>query len=75
LGIYSCSRRLQGKHENCRQGEKMRKCSFCGNDIEPGTGKMFVRKDATVLFFCSSKCEKNMLKLKRNPRRRKWSRK
>ncbi|MDI6916285.1 MAG: 50S ribosomal protein L24e [Thermoplasmatales archaeon] len=52
----------------------MRKCSFCGDDIEPGTGKMFVRKDATVLLFCSSKCEKNMLKLKRNPRRRKWSR-
>ncbi|MBA3044001.1 50S ribosomal protein L24e [archaeon] len=51
----------------------MRKCSFCKNDMEPGTGKMFVKKDAAVLFFCSNKCKKNMLKLKRNPRRMKWA--
>src|SRR5881397_586222 len=32
-----------------------RSCSFCGNEIEPGTGKMFIRKDGTVFLFCSHK--------------------
>ncbi|OYT33256.1 50S ribosomal protein L24e [Archaeoglobales archaeon ex4484_92] len=48
-------------------------CSFCGGEIEPGTGKMFVRKDGKILYFCSGKCEKSMLKLKRNPRKLKWT--
>jgi large subunit ribosomal protein L24e len=48
-------------------------CSFCGSDIEPGTGKLFVKKDGTVLFFCKSKCQKNMLKLGRIPRRVRWT--
>lgn len=51
-----------------------RTCSFCGNTIEPGTGKMFIRKDGTVFYFCSNKCHKNLLKLKRIPRRVKWTR-
>ena len=50
-----------------------RSCSFCGNDIEPGTGKMFVRKDGTVLYFCKNKCQKNLLQLKRIPRRVQWT--
>ncbi len=41
--------------------------------MEPGTGKLFVRKDGKVFDFCSSKCEKNMLKLKRKPRTTKWT--
>jgi len=48
-------------------------CSFCGNEIEPGTGKMYVKKDGTVLYFCKSKCQKNMLKLGRVPRRVRWT--
>ncbi len=48
-------------------------CSFCGNEIEPGTGKMFVKIDGRVLNFCKNKCHKNMLKLKRIPRRVGWS--
>ncbi|HIQ50242.1 MAG TPA: 50S ribosomal protein L24e [Nanoarchaeota archaeon] len=51
------------------------RCSFCKREIEPGTGKMFVRTDGKILYFCSSKCEKNMLELKRNPRKVKWVRK
>ena len=35
-------------------------CDFCGGDIEPGTGTMFVRTDGTTVRFCSSKCEKNV---------------
>ncbi len=52
---------------------EMRICSFCGYEIEPGTGKMYVRRDGRILYFCSGKCEKNMLKLKRNPRKLKWT--
>ena len=48
------------------------KCSFCKAEIRPGTGKMFVKRDGSVLFFCSSKCEKNMLKLGRKSRKVKW---
>ena len=50
-------------------------CSFCGEEIEVGTGKMYVRRDGKVFYFCSGKCEKNMLELKRNPRKLKWTRK
>ncbi len=50
-----------------------RTCSFCGKDIEPGTGRMYVKKDGTVLYFCSSKCYKNMMELKRVPRRVTWT--
>lgn len=51
----------------------MVKCSFCGNIIEKGTGKMYIKSDGKVLYFCSTKCEKNMLKLKRKPRNLKWT--
>ena len=49
-------------------------CSFCGNNIEKGTGKMYVKKDAKVLYFCSMKCEKNMIKLGRTSRLTEWTR-
>ena len=52
-----------------------RKCSFCGEKIEPGTGKMFVKKDGTVLNFCTNKCYKNMIELKRVPRTTTWTEK
>lgn len=53
----------------------MASCSFCGEKIEKGIGKMFVFKTGKVLHFCSSKCEKNMLKLKRKARNLKWTKK
>jgi len=52
----------------------MAKCTFCGEFIEKGTGKMYVKVDGKILYFCSSKCEKNMLKLKRKPITTRWSR-
>ncbi len=52
-----------------------RLCTFCGGDVEPGTGKMYVKKDGSIYFFCKSKCQKNMLGLKRVPRRTRWSEK
>jgi large subunit ribosomal protein L24e len=38
-----------------------------------GTGLTYVKNDGTMLRFCTSKCRKNMLELKRIPRRLKWS--
>ncbi|MCJ7444894.1 MAG: 50S ribosomal protein L24e [Methanotrichaceae archaeon] len=51
-----------------------RKCSFCSKSIESGTGKLYARKDGTIYYFCSSKCENNV-KLGRVTRRVKWARK
>lgn len=52
-----------------------RMCSFCNTTIAPGTGKIYAKKDGTVYYFCSSKCEKNMIKLGRVPRRVEWAKK
>ncbi len=49
------------------------KCSFCGHEIDVGTGKMFVFKTGKVNYFCTQKCEKNQLKLKRKSRFLKWT--
>jgi len=37
-----------------------------------GTGKMYVKVSGQILYFCSSKCEKNLIKLGRIPREEKW---
>ncbi len=51
-----------------------RVCSFSGEEIEPGTGIMYVKRDGTVLWFINSKAKKNYIKLRRNPRRTEWTR-
>ena len=51
----------------------MAKCSFCGNAIKPATGLLFVKKEGTALFFCSRKCEKNMVNLGRSPGKTRWT--
>ncbi len=50
----------------------MARCSFCDKPVVRGTGVMYVRKSGKILWFCSMKCEKNMLKLKRKSTRVKW---
>ena len=50
------------------------RCTFCGANIYTGTGKIYVKKSGRVLHFCSSKCEKNLIKLGRKPRDIKWTR-
>ncbi|MEM4662615.1 MAG: 50S ribosomal protein L24e [Candidatus Diapherotrites archaeon] len=50
-------------------------CSFCKTKIPDGTGKIVVTKAGKTLYFCSGKCEKNMLKLGRSPNKLKWTRK
>jgi large subunit ribosomal protein L24e len=49
------------------------KCTYCKKEILEGTGIMFVKKDGTIYNFCSGKCEKNMLKLKRKSSALKWT--
>ncbi|WP_122089977.1 50S ribosomal protein L24e [Halalkalicoccus subterraneus] len=49
-----------------------RTCDYTGEDIEPGTGVMFVRTDGTVLNFVDSKAEKNYF-LGREARDLEWT--
>lgn len=48
-------------------------CGFCGSNIEPGTGTIYVRRSGNIVDFCSRKCRVNMINLKRVPRRTKWT--
>lgn len=42
--------------------------------VEPGTGKLYVKKDGTTFFLCSSKCQNN-LTMGRLPRKTIWTEK
>ena len=48
-------------------------CSFCGKEIQKGKGIIYAKADGKVLYFCSSKCKKNALGLKRLGRYWKWT--
>ncbi|MGD2066971.1 MAG: 50S ribosomal protein L24e [Candidatus Bathyarchaeota archaeon] len=52
---------------------KSKDCSFCGHTFPPGTGMMYIRNDGTILWFCSSKCRKSSIELKRDSRKVKWT--
>jgi large subunit ribosomal protein L24e len=49
-----------------------RECDYCGSDIEPGTGTMFVRTDGETIHYCSTKCESNA-NLGREARDQEWT--
>ena len=51
----------------------MVKCTFCGKEFAKGTGKMYIKADGKIFYFCSSKCEKNQIKHKRKARNLKWT--
>lgn len=51
----------------------MVKCSFCGTEASQYIGLHLIRNDGTIAYFCSSKCRKNALKLKRDRKRVKWT--
>jgi large subunit ribosomal protein L24e len=48
------------------------KCIFCGETIERGRGKFLVKRDGSLHWFCSNKCEKNQ-KLGRSPLKTRWT--
>jgi len=52
---------------------KKHTCSFCGTDIEPGAGPLYVKNDGSLLYLCSSKCRRSALYLKRRARKLKWT--
>lgn len=51
----------------------MVECNFCGTQIKTGTGKIYAKKDGTAYNFCSNKCERNLIGLKRKPVKTKWT--
>ncbi|UCH37161.1 MAG: 50S ribosomal protein L24e [Candidatus Bathyarchaeota archaeon] len=48
-------------------------CTFCMKEFSAGYGMMYVKNDGTILRFCSSKCRRSMIDLKRDPRKLKWT--
>jgi ribosomal protein L24E len=51
----------------------MPKCTFCGESIAKGTGKMYILNDGKILWFDRSKCQKNYFHLGRKPLETKWT--
>jgi len=49
-----------------------RTCDYTGEEIEPGTGTMYVKNDGTILHFKDSKAEKNYF-LGREARDLEWT--
>ena len=50
----------------------MAKCSFCGGRTPDARGKMFVRNDGKIFYFCNSKCQGNW-RLHREGKNVKWT--
>ncbi len=49
------------------------KCTFCGDTIPAGTGTIYVFTSGKTANFCSMKCKKNQLKLKRKAIHTRWT--
>lgn len=41
------------------------KCTYCAKEIKKGTGMMYVFRIGTLNYFCSSRCYKSSIKMKR----------
>jgi len=52
---------------------RIMKCSFCGREIRPGTGFMYVKNDGSILWFCSRRCYKYMIEQGKKARKLKWT--
>ncbi len=52
---------------------KILKCSYCGSEILPGTGMTFVKNSGEILRFCSKKCRKMRLEVKKPARKVRWT--
>jgi large subunit ribosomal protein L24e len=41
------------------------KCAYCSTEIKKGTGTMFVYNTGLIKYYCSSRCFKNDVQMKR----------
>ncbi len=48
------------------------KCTFCGGSVPEGRGKMFVKKDGKIHYYCNSKCQKNA-RMGRTGKKTRWT--
>jgi large subunit ribosomal protein L24e len=53
----------------------MPRCSFCKQNYEIPRGLTLILNDGNILYFCSGKCRKNQLFLKRDNKKVNWVRK
>ena len=51
----------------------MVKCIFCGKDENSFRGLTILKNDGSTAYYCSGKCRKNVLHLKRDKRKIKWT--
>lgn len=51
----------------------MTKCVFCGVEESSYKGVNQINNDGSISYFCSSKCRKNALKLRRDKSKLKWT--
>lgn len=51
----------------------MVRCTFCNKEMEKGTGKKLIQNDGKTVYLCTSKCDRNMIKLGRKARNLKWT--
>lgn len=51
----------------------MVKCVFCGREEHPHIGLHIIQNDGNIVYYCSSKCRKNALKLGRDRIKTRWT--
>lgn len=51
----------------------MTKCTFCGKDEKPYKGTHLITNKGETNYFCSSKCLRNSVKLRRDKRKVRWT--
>ena len=51
----------------------MVKCIFCGREESPHKGVHLIKNIGVIAYYCSSKCQKNAEKLKRDKRKVRWT--
>ena len=54
-------------------GKNMVKCFFCGKNKNSFAGIHLFKNDGSIAYFCSSKCRKNTIKLRRDKRKIRWT--
>lgn len=51
----------------------MHRCAFCGREFPHGVGMLYVKRDGSMLWFCSRKCRVYMVEQRKDPRKLKWT--